>query len=284
MNSAAVLCVALLLGGGHAIAQTATPAEITFWESVRNSKNPAELQAYLQTFPNGVFAPLARARIAALEKPALSRPAVAPAQPTTAPRPASFQARLPQPGDTWTYRLSFPKVLGTPDQPPRTYEVKVNAVGGGKIIDHLSIDGGSPLEMAMPGGTYVVPQGVSIFSPYLAAFPRNGRLTRPEILDPPCKAVYFCEASARVIGTEVLDTPAGKFTTTKVLIQESWRPSSGTAGHPTHLGQMIGGRTLTVWYAPEVGRAVKFESRLTVGDVPPIDANFDLELVSYQVK
>lgn len=43
-------------------------AEITFWESVRNSQNPAELQAYLDQYPNGVFAPLARARLQTLRR------------------------------------------------------------------------------------------------------------------------------------------------------------------------------------------------------------------------
>jgi hypothetical protein len=33
-----------------------------------------------------------------------------------------------------------------------------------------------------------------------------------------------------------------------------------------------------------VKRAVKFASRPTVGEIPPVDANFDLELVSYQLK
>lgn len=40
--------------------------EVTFWESVKDSKNPAELQAYLNTYPNGTFAALARLRIDAL--------------------------------------------------------------------------------------------------------------------------------------------------------------------------------------------------------------------------
>jgi hypothetical protein len=35
-----------------------------FWESVKDSRNPAELQAYLDQFPNGVYAPLARSRLA----------------------------------------------------------------------------------------------------------------------------------------------------------------------------------------------------------------------------
>jgi hypothetical protein len=45
-----------------------------------------------------------------------------------------------------------------------------------------------------------------------------------------------------------------------------------------------GGRDLFIWYSPELKRAVKFSSRLTFGNLPPIEANFDLELVSYQLK
>lgn len=46
-----------------AMAQAPTQAEITFWTSIQNSKNAAEYEAYLQAFPNGTFAPLARLRI-----------------------------------------------------------------------------------------------------------------------------------------------------------------------------------------------------------------------------
>ncbi|MGH8680363.1 MAG: serine/threonine-protein kinase, partial [Burkholderiales bacterium] len=47
---------------------TTTPSdrETVFWESVRNSTRRVELEAYLAKYPNGTFAPLARARIAAL--------------------------------------------------------------------------------------------------------------------------------------------------------------------------------------------------------------------------
>lgn len=40
--------------------------EVVFWESVRDTKNPGELQAYLDQYPNGIFAPLARSRLAGL--------------------------------------------------------------------------------------------------------------------------------------------------------------------------------------------------------------------------
>ena len=69
------LALALLLASGaslpvilanQATAQVlaqAESAEVTFWNSIKDSKNAAEYQAYLQAFPNGVFAPLARLRV-----------------------------------------------------------------------------------------------------------------------------------------------------------------------------------------------------------------------------
>ena len=60
-------------------AQTATPAasaaqENLFWQSIMNSTNPAEFEAYLAQFPNGVFRALALARLAALGSAAADPP------------------------------------------------------------------------------------------------------------------------------------------------------------------------------------------------------------------
>jgi hypothetical protein len=44
-------------------AASAAAIDLAFWDSVKGSSNPADLQAYLQRFPNGSFAALARARI-----------------------------------------------------------------------------------------------------------------------------------------------------------------------------------------------------------------------------
>ena len=46
-----------------------------FWQSIMNSTNPAEFEAYLAQFPNGVFRALAEARLAALRAPANDPPA-----------------------------------------------------------------------------------------------------------------------------------------------------------------------------------------------------------------
>jgi adenylate cyclase len=37
--------------------------ELSFWESVRESHNPALIQAYLEKYPQGEFSPLARIRV-----------------------------------------------------------------------------------------------------------------------------------------------------------------------------------------------------------------------------
>ena len=46
-----------------------------FWQSIMNSTNPAEFEAYLAQFPNGVFRALALARLEALRAPAIDPPA-----------------------------------------------------------------------------------------------------------------------------------------------------------------------------------------------------------------
>ncbi len=44
------------------------------WQSIAGSRNAADFQAYLEAFPNGVFAPLARSRVAALSAPVTPPP------------------------------------------------------------------------------------------------------------------------------------------------------------------------------------------------------------------
>ena len=44
-------------------AQPGNEAEIAFWNSIKDSQTAAEFEAYLQAFPNGLFAPLARLRV-----------------------------------------------------------------------------------------------------------------------------------------------------------------------------------------------------------------------------
>ena len=80
-------CIAFALAAAPAVAQQpqGKSPEVTFWESVRDSRDPAEINAYLKAYPNGRFAPLARIRLNKLtgevtgqiERPAQSQQATA---------------------------------------------------------------------------------------------------------------------------------------------------------------------------------------------------------------
>ena len=56
-------------------APPAAQQENLFWQSIVNSTDPADFEAYLEEFPNGVFRRLAQNRLAALRSPANDRPA-----------------------------------------------------------------------------------------------------------------------------------------------------------------------------------------------------------------
>jgi hypothetical protein len=137
MNAMRLFAITLILAAAPLHAQS--PGEIAFWESVRDSRNPSELRAYLQQYPNGTFKALAEARLAAMGKAgAADRSVVAAAAPSTA-RPTA--------GDVWNYRLSYPRLRGQWGQtarPAATYMVTAGAVSALEITDQLSIDGGSP--------------------------------------------------------------------------------------------------------------------------------------------
>lgn len=295
MKALRLTVIAFLLACGQAHAQGAAGnEEIAFWETVRDSKNPAELQAYIDQYPNGRFAVLAKARLAALgQKPpvqAAPRPQAAPAVPTVASIASTNGSRLPVAGDTWTYRVTYPRLRGQWGQatrPPSTYVIRVGNASERQIIDQLSLDGGSPLELRHAGGHYISPQGLSLFSPYLPLFETvsaRQRLASVESLDDACGKSYRCDATARVAGKDTVIVPAGQFEAIKIVVEQQWAPFSAFSTLGSSASDMNGGRTLTVWYSPEVKRAVKYSSRLISGVTPPMDANFDLELISYQLK
>lgn len=73
------------------------PYELSFWETIKDSRNPDEYRAYLEAYPNGRFAGLARTReqsLRAQRASATQAPASAPAQaPTPAPSATSRTVR-----------------------------------------------------------------------------------------------------------------------------------------------------------------------------------------------
>ncbi|GHC99417.1 hypothetical protein [Novosphingobium pokkalii] len=97
------LALGLVLGGtssAPALAQDAAvidkTLELEFWRSVATSTDPALFDAYLQQFPNGTFATLARVKAATLRR-AAPMPAAPPSLPPAAPAPAAAPAPVPPP-------------------------------------------------------------------------------------------------------------------------------------------------------------------------------------------
>jgi hypothetical protein len=82
-----------LLAATAAPAQETDAADLAFWQSIQNSTNPAEYRAYLEAFPNGKFAALARIRAAA--PPAAGTPGASTAAPAAAGSPGSSTAAAP---------------------------------------------------------------------------------------------------------------------------------------------------------------------------------------------
>lgn len=70
--------------------------ELAFWESIRASENPAEYRAYLNAYPNGRFAGLAKTREQqyAARQPAVAAP---PPAPQAAPAPSGNVASVREP-------------------------------------------------------------------------------------------------------------------------------------------------------------------------------------------
>jgi len=90
---------AKILLAGVRSSRESQAAEMAFWESIKDSTDPAEYQAYLQAFPKGIFAPLARARIRLNQQAAPApEPQPAPAkkaEPAPAPAPAPVKKAEP---------------------------------------------------------------------------------------------------------------------------------------------------------------------------------------------
>lgn len=123
--------------------------EIEFWKSVQNSKNPAELQAYLDTYPNGRFTALARLRITQLG----GKPGTAPAPTAQTPPPSTAMPAPPA-------RAEAPPVREAPAPAPEhaaTLGAAIRAgdmtavqaaVAGGADVNALDERGMPPIGLA----------------------------------------------------------------------------------------------------------------------------------------
>ncbi len=137
--------------------------EGVFWDSMRASSNPADFEAYLQTYPNGAFAALARSRIAALRAP------------PTASVLLDGEIRQPSPPARTAAGSNAARGLPRGQGPARTLRI-VNASGGGidkLLFDPTSQDASSPDRLTahpMPEGQALelrLPPGECSYDLYL---------------------------------------------------------------------------------------------------------------------
>jgi hypothetical protein len=234
-------------------------AELLFWETIRNSTNPADFEEYLKQYPNGRFGGLARIRLQA-------RPA-APPETVAAPAPGAARVAfaptqaiaLPQAGASWKYRYTDRKYsLGG----RHVFSVHLESAEGPLLNETLAAEGApSAIRTALPSGALrftvrPLPQSRSLieFAPYLS------------IPDPRLRApVRFKSGSGYPAGTglasdwqvnivalpeEPITVPAGVFQASRVELK-------GRRSVPNAL--TLARFQVNMWYAPQVRRYVRIE-------------------------
>jgi tRNA A-37 threonylcarbamoyl transferase component Bud32 len=257
------------------------------WYAVKEStttqqQEPPAIAAPTVVAPTVAEPPTATSQTAVQLTPAPRASAPAMNKPAVAAETAAGGA-MPQRGDSWTYRLT--QLDRKDDLRVQRYSVSVAAVSETLITERYTLETGLSGRARHAGGAYLSTLGPALFSPYLAVFEDlspGAKLASIAVREGACPPEYTCSATGRVEGSEQVVGPAGRFEAIKVSVEQLWRAGSGAGG--SQAAQMNGGRMLTIWYAPKAKRAIKYSSRLTIGDLPPFEVNFDLELVSYQIK
>ena len=90
--------------------------EEKFWQSVKDTKDPAMLRAYLAAYPKGAYSQTARRLLTRLEAPAVRKKATKPAaRPDPAPKAKVATRSAPEPGST----VKPSSELGTTREGPR---------------------------------------------------------------------------------------------------------------------------------------------------------------------
>ncbi len=272
--------------------------ELAFWDSVKASRDRADFEAYLERYPQGSFAALARNRIAQLApKPAVAAapvpaptpvpspapsPAAAPAPaPATlpaqvasiAPSPAASRPGMPKAGDRWTYRYVDP----SRPSDASTLSVEVKGAAGDAILEAATRSDGKSSEWAYGPGTSLIGfDTMTTFSPYLAAFDglRDGQSWGDiefQRLGNCSNGRAQCRATGKVVRRERIATPAGTFDALRVEVTIT----GSMFGRPATLGST----DFVFWYAEAVKRFVKASARSFNTPRP----DMDVELVSYQL-
>jgi len=233
--------------------------ELAFWNSIKDSANPADYQAYLKQYPAGSFAVLARNRLDTGET-RKSPPEAPPQVATVVPRTGALRsgAHRIAVGDTWTYRLvdeRHGRTLAT-----ITHEIA--AIQGDTVTESLRVkerpqlqgQESAPLDAQVREYHLASDLSWIEFAPFLAArTDLKAGQTWTDISGLVDTSDFDrWRVSATVVASEAVRTPAGEFKAFRVEV-EGQRPPLGSLMHTQYVVRV----RLTAWYAPEVRRVVK---------------------------
>lgn len=118
--------------------------EMAFWDSIKASQNSADFQSYLEQYPNGKVAALARNRLLALKDPAAreaqaQRLSATAAQTASLAPPSAMASALPKPGDRWTSR----QIDGRKNALQKEITYQVTEVSETLIRESVTLDNGT---------------------------------------------------------------------------------------------------------------------------------------------
>ncbi|WP_157267826.1 caspase family protein [Azohydromonas aeria] len=254
--------------------------EIAFWNSIQASQRADEYRAYLRQYPQGRFAALAQARVAAFGAAPASPPQAVALAPQAVPPPAVSApvaapgaGALPRVGDRWRYRVQDQFRLGD-----LFVSARVEGVTAEGVAESWSTTSDARLRTAvaalapafheLPGWTLTPPE----FAPYLLA--SGGALQPGQALGAPVRRVEQVSVAlqARVEGEEEVQVAAGRFRALKVVLTGRATPRGGKAVSVEQV----------VWYAPAVRRMVKSTVSTSVGGALREATSF--ELVEYELR
>ena len=119
-----------------------TDLELTFWNSIKDSKNAADYQAYIDQFPKGTFVGLAKIRIRDLQPPQV---ATLPTPPPSQPPQSQSKPPLPKPE---VVKAEPPKPIPAPVSNVYTDRAALNgksffgsSAGGNRWLMQMTIKG-----------------------------------------------------------------------------------------------------------------------------------------------
>jgi formylglycine-generating enzyme required for sulfatase activity len=148
--------VAALHSRGILPKDSAEQYELTFWESIKDSTHASDYEAYLQAYPNGRFAPLARSRVERLR-------AAAPKAETPAKEKETSPAAVPKAAPE--RKRPTPAVKTAPERPPPAAATPAKsppksataATGIAAVKDCPAC----PELISLPGGTFTMGNNTS---------------------------------------------------------------------------------------------------------------------------